>query len=484
MFFLLSRLSLKQSFCRCMVTRHLSCAQTKAALKPFYFAVHPDLFGQYPIQRSINEDSLKRLNSYLEDIQGKKPVHPTHLMFYLKNDSATSLEEGSDLFKTVRVSLFSRDVQFTISHILKTCGMLEDLVTLHQNDGQDRKMSVALPYGAPLHWLHVYQQFRDRQTPIDLAQLQKNSRSTLKDFLDKNLKNAKEKQESSKTLLDQNKLLSDRICKELRLRKLKWENGWSHTSCHGSLKNFLKLCHSKQSELKSLHGRTVVFTDWTGIDPRGCVMLNIQDVPEFWLSLFNSLEDYDVLVSQVSTWERRLSSLLGDMQIVFDEESPSILVAVYLNYLYRVVSSLRRGYLTPDASVYIKPGEFKNFTARILSPADSLSLSLNGEFRIPPSIPSELILEFVLKHKQKSVDLYQENERNLLTEEEALLDCKHKLQLASLSKDCSVSPLQMSDCCERLSKQENPDLENASVVVSKYYHVNDDGVLSIPWNWK
>ena len=71
-----------------------------------------------------------------------------------------------------------------------------------------------------------------------------------------------------------------------------------------------------------------------------------------------------------------------------------------------------------------------------------------------------------------------------MTEEEALVDCKHKLQLASLSKDCSVSPLQMSDCCERLSKQENPDLENASVVVSKYYHVNDDGVLSIPWNWK
>lgn len=44
--------------------------------------------------QSVNEDSLKRLNSYLEDIQMKKPVHPTHLMFYLKNDTATSLEEG------------------------------------------------------------------------------------------------------------------------------------------------------------------------------------------------------------------------------------------------------------------------------------------------------------------------------------------------------------------------------------------------------
>ena len=42
--------------------------------------------------QSINEDSLKRLNSYLEDLQKKNPVNPTHLMFYLKNGSEK--EEG------------------------------------------------------------------------------------------------------------------------------------------------------------------------------------------------------------------------------------------------------------------------------------------------------------------------------------------------------------------------------------------------------
>ena len=182
------------------------------------------------------------------------------------------------------MSLFSRDVQFTISHILKTCGMLEDLVTLHQKTRKP-KVSVALPYGAPHHWLHVYQQFSDRQTPIDLAQLQRNSRSTLKDFLEKNLKNAKEKQENSKSLIEENFVLSAKICKELRLAKVESACGWSYSSCHGSLKNFLKLCYSKQAELQSLNGRTIVFTDWTGIDPRGRVMLNAQDVPEFWLSV-------------------------------------------------------------------------------------------------------------------------------------------------------------------------------------------------------
>ena len=71
-----------------------------------------------------------------------------------------------------------------------------------------------------------------------------------------------------------------------------------------------------------------------------------------------------------------------------------------------------------------------------------------------------------------------------MTEEQAIQVCKEKLQLASLSKDPSVSPLQMSDCCERLSQQDNPDLNNATLIVSKYYHVNEDGHISIPWNWK
>lgn len=162
--------------------------------------------------------------------------------------------------------------------------MLEDLVTLHENNKQP-KVSVALPYDAPHHWMHVYQQFSDRQSPVDLAQLQKNARLSLNDFLDKNIKDAKEKQESSKALLEEITVLSEKICQKLKLKKLESVSGWSYSSYHGSLKNFLNLCCSKQSELESLQGRTVVFADWTGVDPLGRVMLNTQDVPEFWLSV-------------------------------------------------------------------------------------------------------------------------------------------------------------------------------------------------------
>ena len=87
-------------------------------------------------------------------------------------------------------------------------------------------------------------------------------------------------------------------------------------------------------------------------------------------------------------------------------------------------------------------------------------------------------------HQFKVLNLYSFFSRNLVTEDEAVQICKEKLQLSSLSKDRSVSPLQMSDCCERLSKQDNPDLNNSTLIVSKYYHVNEDGHISIPWNWK
>lgn len=39
------------SFCRKDAVRALSTGEISTALRPFYFTVHPDLFGQYPTQR-------------------------------------------------------------------------------------------------------------------------------------------------------------------------------------------------------------------------------------------------------------------------------------------------------------------------------------------------------------------------------------------------------------------------------------------------
>uniref|UniRef100_A0A3Q3FGG1 DUF4460 domain-containing protein n=1 Tax=Labrus bergylta TaxID=56723 RepID=A0A3Q3FGG1_9LABR len=78
--------------------RSLSGAEAVNALRPFYFAVHPDFFGQHPREREVNENSLKRLNGYLDNLQkpGSRSLQPMKLTFYVR-DTGDSKDEQPDL---------------------------------------------------------------------------------------------------------------------------------------------------------------------------------------------------------------------------------------------------------------------------------------------------------------------------------------------------------------------------------------------------
>uniref|UniRef100_A0A4W4FPN8 DUF4460 domain-containing protein n=1 Tax=Electrophorus electricus TaxID=8005 RepID=A0A4W4FPN8_ELEEL len=79
--------------------RALSGADAVNALRPFYFAVHPDFFGQ--VRDEVNENSLKRLNAYLESLQkpGMRSLKPTMLTFYVR-DTKEKIESECDLLPT------------------------------------------------------------------------------------------------------------------------------------------------------------------------------------------------------------------------------------------------------------------------------------------------------------------------------------------------------------------------------------------------
>uniref|UniRef100_A0A3Q3GMJ8 DUF4460 domain-containing protein n=1 Tax=Labrus bergylta TaxID=56723 RepID=A0A3Q3GMJ8_9LABR len=82
--------------------RSLSGAEAVNALRPFYFAVHPDFFGQHPREREVNENSLKRLNGYLDNLQkpGSRSLQPMKLTFYVR-DTGDSKDEQPDLLPAV-----------------------------------------------------------------------------------------------------------------------------------------------------------------------------------------------------------------------------------------------------------------------------------------------------------------------------------------------------------------------------------------------
>lgn len=63
------------SFCRKNAVRALSTGEISTALRPFYFTVHPDLFGQYPTQRVnifFNYDNVDNLYLNFQSINNLK----------------------------------------------------------------------------------------------------------------------------------------------------------------------------------------------------------------------------------------------------------------------------------------------------------------------------------------------------------------------------------------------------------------------------
>lgn len=111
-------------------------------MRPFYFVVHPDLFGQHPQQRvitlpefmlwmkfpnlifhlqSTNEDSLKHLSAYLEALQSQRisSTSPKFISFYVRDK-----ENARDSFKMIRIALEQKtDVKQFLKHIFKTCNL-------------------------------------------------------------------------------------------------------------------------------------------------------------------------------------------------------------------------------------------------------------------------------------------------------------------------------------------------------------------------
>ena len=83
------------------MSRCLSNAEVSTALRPFFFLVHPDLFGKhaftssiglddnspgkYPNEQSENEVNLKTLKNYVDMIaEGKKRPNPSDVRFFVR----------------------------------------------------------------------------------------------------------------------------------------------------------------------------------------------------------------------------------------------------------------------------------------------------------------------------------------------------------------------------------------------------------------
>lgn len=466
--------------------RALSGAEAVNALRPFYFAVHPDFFGQFPREREVNENSLKRLNGYLENLQksGTQSVKPTKLTFYVR-DTKESTDEQPDLlssgFRSVSFTLQTNDVLSTVMNVLTSCSLpVEHMKRLKANTERSKRATEAgMPFYRPIKWDKSYYTFTGFRDPEQELQQAKRVEPTLSLWLRNNEPEATKKHRASLPRREELSRLKKELCHKFDLADIRWQRSWgvAHRCCQ--LQSLSRLSQQSPEALINLQGHTIMFADQSGMNASGHVMLGTMDVHHHWLKLFERLPSYRSLQQQTEWLKERISLLLGGTQVIhMDRLGPIQPIAE----LYSTLNTFHKNLIS--RSLRLHPRSMQGLTMMLENDRSAPRLHEMGHFIIPTNCDPPKLQAFLQSHAPEARQR-SHSRKQLQAEEDAVVKlCLQSLSLKTLSKEPSVSSSQMIQCCKRLEEQRSPLMQGLHVCVSHFYSVMQDGDLCVPWDWK
>ncbi|CAG9860530.1 unnamed protein product [Phyllotreta striolata] len=462
--------------------RNFTSTEISTALRPFYFTVHPDLFGQYPIERAINESSLQQLSSILENIQTSKPIRPINLDFYIKDKSQ---EKGT--FRLIKINIRGNDIRSTLTNILKSSGLPTDYVesivqqppivhqynlkVKYQNDIDFTKMNENHPIYA-----HIKMQ-------RDIREAQENLK--LSNYLVKNFSEALIKSRKSDLHREEVKKLQEYLTETLQVAEIRWENHWNEEHYKGCLLSFESLLKHHPNIKDILKGRILVFSSFTGLSLDGHIMLNSGEVRHNWLDFIKNVDKYEAALKRIPIFEKSLSHVLRNIKVSRRKFMPKIMAYQYEQNLKQITTSLS-DYVGRKPFPKEWPSSLENFEIVVETEAGPVMVSPTGQFIVPSTIPGSLLVNFITNNLNVASEKMNEYKSNKHLERALVKTCLEELDLAVLMKEDNVTPDQMIKCCNKL-------LENKSVIclytkdlrlsISSYYSVLSDGLVCIPWNF-
>lgn len=452
--------------------RFLNNSQTAAALRPFYFAVHPDLFGRYPKERSVNEQSLKILHEYVASLQTNQPSHiqPTELVFYMRSP------DKQKALKDVRIVLKSADIRKTVTTILEACGLSLDFINTISKSQPGPQPGYILDWHPTYHTATAINKERRYSPPPE---------RTLQHWLQENSDRIHRYKEASQGAQDEIDRLCHNIVSRVGVKSVRWENIWGNRHYIASLLSFNQLCDYQPDWMReTLAGRHLVFSNGTGINLHGEIVLGSEDVPNDWVTLLRSVSAYDPMIQRLPRMEGELSTLLHNIRIVRRQQQEFVMAQTYEVLLNKMLNSLSRSQLLVQN--ILSNQDLSHLVMVVECESGPLALSNKGQFLIPASIPASIMLQFVHENKDRAETFLIDAEMHMFYLEQVLDLCHDKLDVSVIIKDDAVTPQQMTECCQRLldnHAQLNEYLHGTRLKVSTYYTILRDGEVTIPWNW-
>lgn len=464
--------------------RQISSAEIATALRPFYFVVHPDLFGRHPEQRSINEESLKHLSAHLEASQHQRQPSssPKTLSFYVRD---TDSKIRQDKFKLIRINIERRrDAKTIIKDILETCSLsteyLDQIKTSPaQGRGTRSGTTEKSTRGDTFHG--------EQQSPFsneyDIWGRIKHAKQekTLKAWLEANLNKAHTRSAALGELRDDVRKLEKTIATRLKLKDIQYDCGWNVEHYRGCLKSLERLANMHEKDMKQLENRILVFAPCSGVSLEGHIMLFTGDVQRNWLDFIRNISKQDDYLRRIPSYESALSQVLRGINIARRKFMPKAQVVNYAAQLRKVTTSML-DYLTYHKYPKTWPDSLTNFELVIESEAGPLMVSPTGQFISPSTCPSVILVDFLTNHMEEASQKISEYKTNKYVERELQARCMTELNLHSLTKDDSIDPNKMIACLQRLLVS-GIDLNYTVLHITHYYSVLSDGTACIPWDW-
>ncbi|XP_065360096.1 T-cell activation inhibitor, mitochondrial isoform X2 [Calliphora vicina] len=466
---------------------HERCLSTElaAALRPFYFAVHPDLFGQYPEQRSVNEDSLKQLSSHMQMLYERK-YHALRekktLQFYIREENV----EERNKFKLIKITLDNRsqDPKKIIQELLELCNLSTDYIKSVKSTIV--KPGQGTPYGSGTMGFKPAQDYTYGSEFAGFEQAYYKAKEEIKKPLDTwitdNAVLAKTRSKELESLKADVFKLQKVLIENLGLKDARYDCGWNFEHYRGCLKTLERLATMHEEHMKHLKGRVVVFAPFTGISLEGHVMLFTGDVLNNWIEFIRNIPKHDAFLKKIPIYENTLSRVLRQIKIGRRKFMPKQQAVEYAGHLMKVTTTLG-DYLSVKKFPKSWPNSLQEYEIVIESEAGPLMVSPTGQLIAPATCPGFMLVDFItsnLDEAKKRNKKYQEEKH---IERDLTKKCIQQLCLKSLTKDDSVTPEKMIESLKALLNYNSELFKDLELHITNYYTVLTDGIVCIPWDF-
>lgn len=248
--------------------------------------VHPDLFGKFPEQRAINENSLQILSAHLEALQRSSfTSSQSALPFYLRN------KDKSKPFRLVRVPLGKqRDTKNFVISILKICELdVEKIEKLSSTPTSPKKRTLSDFHDTPGGIKYTADddegQFSEEFDLFQFKVRQAREDETLEKFIRENIDLALIRTKSLDDLKEEVQKLKADLKAKLKLSDIAYNCGWNFEHFRGCLKSLEKLHDLYADEMHNLQTKRVIFSQFTGVSLDGDIHLFTGDVQNNWLDV-------------------------------------------------------------------------------------------------------------------------------------------------------------------------------------------------------